>query len=87
MSIIKRFVAGAVCPRCGRMDCIRMYRDDEREFRECVHCDFEDSQRLDGVVETAGDKELKTRVNQARPVLDAGERPIRFVPNPGKKDS
>ncbi len=81
MTVIKRFIAGAVCPRCGQMDCLRMYRDDEREYRECVRCDFEDAQRLDGTPEV---KELETRVNQAKPVLDAGERPIRFVPNPVK---
>jgi uncharacterized protein len=81
MTVTKRFIAGAVCPRCGQMDCVRMYRDDEREYRECVRCDFEDTQRLDGTPEP---QELETRVNQAKPVLDAGERPIRFVPNPAK---
>jgi uncharacterized metal-binding protein (TIGR02443 family) len=84
MTVIKRFIAGAVCPRCGQMDCLRMYRDDEREYRECVRCDFEDTQRLDGTAEV---KELETRVNQAKPVLDDGERPIRFVPNPVKDSS
>lgn len=84
MTVIKRFIAGAVCPRCGQMDCLRMYRDDTREYRECVRCDFEDTQRLDGTPEP---KELETRVNQAKPVLDAGERPIRFVPNPVKSSA
>ncbi len=83
MTVVKRFVAGAVCPRCGQLDCIRMYRDEEREYRECVRCDFEDSQRLDGAPEPA---ELETRVNRAKPVLDPGERPLRFVSNPVKKD-
>lgn len=83
MTITKRFVAGAVCPRCGQMDSIRMYRDEEREYRECVKCDFEDSQRLDG---TSEPEELETRVNRAKPVLEPGERPLRFVANPVKKD-
>lgn len=83
MTITKRFVAGAVCPRCGQMDSIRMYRDEYREYRECVRCDFEDSQRLDG---TSEPEELETRVNRAKPVLEPGERPLRFVANPVKKD-
>ncbi len=58
---VKRFIAGAVCPRCGEMDRLRCWRDDVREHRECVHCDYTDSMRLDGAPEAA---ELPTRVNQ-----------------------
>lgn len=63
MPITKRFVAGAVCPRCGEMDRLRVWRDDVREYRECVNCDYEDAMRLDGASEP---EELATRVNQEK---------------------
>ncbi|MBS97921.1 MAG: hypothetical protein CMI01_04515 [Oceanospirillaceae bacterium] len=88
MMTVKRFIAGAVCPRCAEMDSVRMYRDDEREYRECVKCGFEDSLRLDGRPEPA---ELETRVSGERsdkaPGAGDGEREqvqvINFHPNPG----
>lgn len=83
MSVIKRFIAGAVCPRCGEQDTLRMHRDDEREHRECVRCDFADSLRLDGEPEVA---ELETRVTpKAEPpakVADESVQPLKFFPNP-----
>ncbi|WP_036190717.1 YheV family putative zinc ribbon protein [Marinobacterium lacunae] len=90
MSVTKRFIAGAVCPRCAQMDCVRMYRDEEREYRECVKCGFEDSLRLDGRPDP---EELQTRVNQERddkaPSVSEQERDsiqvINFDPNPGQK--
>ncbi|TCK03580.1 YheV family putative zinc ribbon protein [Marinobacterium mangrovicola] len=63
MSVVKRFIAGAVCPRCAQMDSVRMYRDEEREYRECVKCGFEDSLRLDGRPDP---EELETRVSGER---------------------
>ncbi|MFT5707131.1 MAG: putative metal-binding protein (TIGR02443 family) [Oceanospirillaceae bacterium] len=62
MSVIKRFVAGAVCPRCAKMDTIRVYRNEIREYRECVKCEYKDGQNLDGSPESV--TELETRVNQ-----------------------
>lgn len=83
MSVIKRFIAGAVCPRCGEMDCIRTFRDEEREFKECVRCDYEDSMRLDGKPD-APMEELETRVNQEKkPELEEGAQPLLFTANPG----
>jgi len=80
MSVVKRFIAGAVCPRCNQMDTLRMYRDDEREHRECVKCDFTDTMRLDGQPEP---EELETRVNKAAPELEPDTQPLLFHPNPG----
>ena len=83
--VAKRFIAGVVCPRCAEMDSTRMYRDQEREYRECVKCGFEDSLRLDGRPEP---KELDTRVNSDKPkdiVAAESEReaqPIKFFVNP-----
>ena len=80
MSVVKRFIAGAVCPRCSQMDTLRMYRDEEREHRECVKCDFTDSMRLDGQPEP---EELETRVNKVAPELEPDTQPLLFHPNPG----
>lgn len=86
MTVVKRFIAGAVCPRCAALDSVRMHRDEEREYRECVKCGFEDSLRLDGRPEP---QELSTRVNhekpQATPVAEAEVQTIKFHPNPGLK--
>jgi len=87
MSVVKRFIAGAVCPRCAAMDSVRMYRDEEREYRECVKCGFEDSLRLDGRPDP---EELATRVNQEQAQAANVEakvevQPLQFHPNPGLK--
>lgn len=36
----RRFIAGAVCPRCSAMDTIVVDRDSD--MRECVTCGFQD---------------------------------------------
>ena len=90
MSVVKRFIAGAVCPRCAAMDSVRMYRDEEREYRECVKCGFADSLRLDGRPDP---EELSTRVNQETPATQSSvpaetrtvAQPLQFHPNPGLK--
>ncbi|SFR65753.1 hypothetical protein SAMN05216203_2260 [Marinobacter daqiaonensis] len=59
----KRFIAGAVCPRCAAMDRLTMFTDDDGvQHRECVSCGFTDTQ---------GDPppdsgELQTRVNKRK---------------------
>lgn len=83
---VKRFIAGAVCPRCAEMDKLVMYTDDDnRSVRECVRCGYRD------VMTDNGPEELPTRVNQPR----AGEQPLAHEdevqvvkvldPNPGAK--
>ncbi|EAR62612.1 hypothetical protein MED92_05823 [Oceanospirillum sp. MED92] len=65
------------------MDCIRTFRDEEREYKECVRCDYEDSMRLDGEPDTPME-ELETRVNQEKkPELEEGAQPLLFTANPG----
>lgn len=62
MATPKRFIAGAVCPRCAEMDKIMMYTtDDDDQVRECVACGF-----TDAVSDTppAANPELETRVNK-----------------------
>lgn len=64
----RRFIAGAVCPRCAQMDKIVMYDDAEgRRVRECVSCGYRGELDEQGRI-----TELETRVNQPRP----GERPL-----------
>lgn len=58
-SIRKRFIAGAVCPKCGMMDRIVVYREQQKELRECVNCGFKDELRLQ-----QSPAELSTRVQQ-----------------------
>ncbi|MBB1489630.1 YheV family putative zinc ribbon protein [Oceanospirillum sediminis] len=64
MTIIKRFIAGAVCPRCGEMDKLKAWTEDDIQHRECVACDFTDAMSL--IADSAMD-ELATRVNQGQP--------------------
>lgn len=54
----KRFIAGAVCPRCGAMDRIHIYESDGEQYKACVACDFEEKMML-----TVTPGELETRVN------------------------
>jgi uncharacterized metal-binding protein (TIGR02443 family) len=56
----RRFMAGAVCPRCSTMDSIVVYNLDGKDFRECVNCDFKEEMRLN-----IATSELETRVNHS----------------------
>lgn len=38
MSVKRRFVAGASCPKCQSQDCIVMLTSAEQEWIECVDC-------------------------------------------------
>ena len=58
MAVKKRFIAGAVCPRCAEMDKIVMFTTDDGQYRECVACGFTDKQQ-----DTEAATELPTRVN------------------------
>lgn len=55
----KRFIAGAICPRCKAMDRLVVYEEDGKEFRACVSCDFVEQMYLQ-----SGPRELDTRVNR-----------------------
>lgn len=61
MATPKRFIAGAICPRCAEMDKITMFTDDsDEQIRECVACGFTDAV---SDVEKPATPELDTRVN------------------------
>ncbi len=54
----RRFIAGAVCPRCSAMD--KIVVDLGTDARECVACGFTDQRPGDPVVS----KEVPTRVSR-----------------------
>lgn len=54
----RRFVAGAVCPRCSAMDKLVVYSEDGKDYRECVSCGYKDEMRFPSTT-----RELPTRVN------------------------
>ncbi len=73
----RRFIAGAVCPRCGAMDKIVVDLDDDT--RSCVACDFTEARPKAPPAEQAV-QELPTRVNRgkARRVETPAE-PVRLL--------
>jgi len=54
----RRFIAGAVCPRCSKMD--KIVVDLDTDLRECVACGFSDERPP-----AAPTEELRTRVSRA----------------------
>lgn len=40
----KRFVAGAICPKCKSMDTIMLFFENNVEKLECVQCDYSEVQ-------------------------------------------
>ena len=75
----RRFIAGAVCPRCGEMD--KIIVDLDSDLRECVACDFSEA-RPDA---SPPDKELPTRVSRAAARrLDTPAQVVTLV-DPGKE--
>ena len=75
----KRFLAGATCPRCSAQDKIRVYSENERDFRECVSCGFKDEMHISGV-----SKEIETRVNTSDSEKKSETQVLQFQP-PTKK--
>ena len=54
----RRFIAGAVCPRCSAMD--KIVVDLESDARECVSCGFSEGRPKEG----AAGGEIPTRVTR-----------------------
>ena len=79
----KRFIAGAVCPKCSEMDKLVMYRNEEDvETRECVACGYSDVMKEEANQEPA----LETRVTpQGKAIRDEGEQAIRIFDAPPPK--
>lgn len=76
----RRFIAGAVCPRCKEMDTLLMYRLEGVEHRECVSCDFAERASF-----SSAEQELPTRVNRsAEPVPTDPHVQVVKILDPGK---
>lgn len=75
----KRFIAGAVCPRCSEMDKLTMFKEGEKEFRECVSCGFREQMLLQSMP-----NELDTRVNKTKEEKEAEIQLVRLV-DPSEK--
>jgi uncharacterized protein len=68
----RRFIAGAVCPRCAAMDTLVVDRDSDR--RECVACGF--SEERPGV---PAQQEPRTRVNSPLRRSEAPAEAVRLI--------
>ena len=73
--VTKRFIAGAVCPKCALLDKIVMYRSEDGEYRECVSCDFTDKMNF-----KPKPRELETRVNVTEEEKAAAVQVLTFPP-------
>ena len=69
----RRFIAGAICPRCGELDRLVVFTRDGRDYRACVSCDFEEAMMF-----APSARELKTRVNQDER-SEAETKPVKFI--------
>ncbi|GAA5443725.1 hypothetical protein Misp06_01903 [Microbulbifer sp. NBRC 101763] len=74
----KRFIAGAVCPRCSEMDRIVNYQEEGKNYRECVSCGFKDEIRLQ-----SAPTELLTRVSSTQR-KGVREEPVKLIQPPQK---
>ncbi|MEM0955751.1 MAG: YheV family putative zinc ribbon protein [Pseudomonadota bacterium] len=74
----RRFIAGAVCPRCGEMD--KIVVDSSNDQRECVSCGYTDS-RPSGKPE-----ELRTRVNQPARRVETAAEPVTLIQPSASED-
>ena len=79
----RRFIAGAVCPRCSQMDKIVVNLDTDQ--RECVACGFSEARPAD--TPSVATAELNTRVSRAAARrIDTPAEAVKFVdPGVGKK--
>jgi len=75
-----RFIAGAVCPRCGAMDTVRV--DPARNLRDCVGCGFTDERPRDPVpvapptrVTRAKARRIETPAEPVRLLATAAPKP------------
>ncbi|MBC3765941.1 YheV family putative zinc ribbon protein [Neptunicella marina] len=55
--IKKRFIAGAVCPKCKAQDSIMLFFQDNIEQLECVQCGYHESQPQEQVKKASREQE------------------------------
>jgi len=71
----KRFIAGAICPKCSELDKIMVYNKDGQDYRECISCGFSDEMNFKSQA-----KELETRVNKTATEKKAEVQVLQFPP-------
>lgn len=71
----KRFIAGAVCPRCSEMDKLVVYTEEGKDFRECVSCGYKEEMRFQ-----QSQQELETRVNVTEDQRESETQVLQFPP-------
>lgn len=74
-STTRRFVAGAVCPRCSEMDKLVVFNEEGKDYRECVACGYKEEMRFKPVA-----RELETRVNQTEEEKQDAVQVINILP-------
>ncbi len=79
--IKKRFIAGAVCPKCAEQDVLMTYTLGGDEYRECVDCGFKDK-----MVFKQNSQELTTRVNKTQEELASETQVVKLMPGLSKKN-
>lgn len=52
MTIKKRFIAGAACPKCSALDTLRWWVENNIEMVECVECGHVDKRTPNAIQET-----------------------------------
>lgn len=72
---MRRFIAGAKCPRCGELDKLFVAATDSGQRRECVVCGFQDS------LENLPPEGVQTRLDRTAAPAAVAE-PVRLV-DPG----
>ncbi|EPN1569866.1 YheV family putative zinc ribbon protein [Cronobacter sakazakii] len=60
MAVRKRFIAGAVCPKCQAQDSLAMWRENQVDIVECVKC---------GHKMREADKEVREKVRKDEQVI------------------
>lgn len=81
-----RFIAGAVCPKCGAMDTLKAGSKDDGQVmvRECVDCGYQD--RISQGVNSP--REMTTRVTPQKVPVEVPASPIKILdPNAKTEDS
>ncbi|MEQ6917670.1 YheV family putative zinc ribbon protein [Halomonas aquatica] len=81
MATQKRFIAGAICPRCAEMDRIRAWEQNGVRYRDCVSCDFFEQLPIEDEVAP----ELETRVNREREEQKTSELQAVKILDPGSR--
>ena len=77
----RRFIAGAVCPNCGRQD--KIVVDLDADERQCIACGFREARPA--ARNTTSPAELQTRVNRAQSRrVETPAEPVRLVDPPKK---